>query len=409
MSEWNGLVLHDSLPDGRNPATLHIAEPYIVARCDNGKDFQIDLRTVRFDIRGAGKKAYFFESDEPNSPTISCRQEAMMEDLKKVSLKEFQAILQRTLGGEKTKWFNTYLLPVGVLGGLLFFSVIFAFFILPNIVLRFIPTSVDVQFGDAALPSVLMQISPGKKEVKDKYVQKEVDQIVGRLLKGLDKNDFKFRVHILDTPMVNAFALPGGHMVVTTGILSKMGSAEELAGVMAHEISHVTQRHSVRSLVVKAGIALMIQAWIGNPQGISGFLVSNAGKLGELGYSRGMESESDREGLKLLKKTGISPKGFKEFLLRIKKLHKGKEAGGVLKFLSTHPATDDRIKTLDKIVRKAGPYQVSLLKTDWTKLQSYVRNKYNLKKKKKPQQRQLTQPKPRPDAESVKKSKPANR
>ncbi|MDZ4758848.1 MAG: M48 family metallopeptidase [Bacteroidota bacterium] len=167
-------------------------------------------------------------------------------------------------------------------------------------------------------------------------------------------SDYHIQLTYIDSNMINAFALPGGHLVVMSGIIKEMKSYEELAALIGHEISHINGKHVTRSLVRTAGAYILISAVIGDLTGIAAAIAENGDALRSLQFSRDLETEADEKGLELMQKNNINPDGILKLFERLKKA----EQGGPSEFLSTHPATDNRIQHIkEKIV--ASHFQTS--------------------------------------------------
>lgn len=188
--------------------------------------------------------------------------------------------------------------------------------------------------------------------VDDPEVRKYVQEILDRLVKAMSPQPFEFHPSVISHPAINAFAIPGGNVYVFTGMLMNLNTEDELAGVLAHELAHVTQRHVAARmeraqaltlgslLVAVAGIAL------GGPAGAAAAVTaSGASQSALLNYSRIDESEADNLGLQYLTKAGYSPwgmvGGFK--ILRQKTWMSGVN---IPTYLSTHPAIGDRVNSL---------------------------------------------------------------
>jgi len=193
------------------------------------------------------------------------------------------------------------------------------------------------------------------KIVDDPVIAEYVNRIGQNLVRNSDAK-VPFTIKVLDTDEVNAFALPGGFFFVNTGLILKADSESELAGVMAHEIAHVAARHgtkqATRGEMAQIG---MIAASIVIPYTWTGYAVrqgaSMAIPLGFLTFSRGFEREADYLGLQYMYKTGYDPTSFVDFFEKIQSMEK-KKPGSVSKVFSTHPMTDDRIKSAQDEIQK---------------------------------------------------------
>jgi beta-barrel assembly-enhancing protease len=184
-----------------------------------------------------------------------------------------------------------------------------------------------------------------------------IAEYVNRVGQNLVRNsDCKVPVNIkvLDSEEVNAMALPGGFFYVNSGLILKADTEAELAGVMAHEIAHIAARHGTRQatrgeLVNLATIPLIFMG------GWTGYGIRQATSilvpLGFLSFSRGFESEADMLGLEYLYKAGYDPTAFVDFFEKIQSDEK-KKPGTMAKVFSSHPLTDDRIKTAQKNIQQ---------------------------------------------------------
>ena len=152
---------------------------------------------------------------------------------------------------------------------------------------------------------------------------------------------YPFRFHIARDPSINAFALPGGNIVVHTGLLSASDRPEEVLGVLGHEIAHVTRRHGIRRVADSLSTRILIGVLLGGTDIPAGWIDAGTGLI-TLSYSRDQESEADDVGWDYLVAANIDPRGLKEFF---DKLH---DHGGLTppELLSTHPAPDNRSSIL---------------------------------------------------------------
>lgn len=207
-----------------------------------------------------------------------------------------------------------------------------------------IPPSFDDKLGETYFDEFLMYAN----------IDDEKTLMVQAFANSMDLDSKKeIKITIVDEPVVNAFALPSGHVVIYTGILDEMERYEELAALISHEVSHVNKRHSMRALLREVSGRLFLSAIVGDVSKFTDILVSNAGKLTGLSYSRELETEADVEGLKLMKKNKINTIGFQLLFKRL-----SEASGGINppEFLSTHPVTDHRISTAKKNTAVGKPH-----------------------------------------------------
>jgi predicted Zn-dependent protease len=223
-----------------------------------------------------------------------------------------------------------------------------------------LPVSWEERLGQAALES----LAPIHERCSDPALSKGLDPILAKLTASLAASPYTYRVVVLDSPHVNAFAVPGGTIVILRGLVKNTKTAEELAGVLAHEIQHIEMRHTMRALLQDASTGFLIAAISGDAGGAMGHGLEAARTLGGLRYSRESEEEADREGMRLLIKTGIDPEGMIRFFERLEAEERG--LPDPLQYLSTHPMARDRIKTLKSIAAASSRRYPKLLPGfDW--------------------------------------------
>src|SRR5713101_6364880 len=207
---------------------------------------------------------------------------------------------------------------------------------------------------EIALGKQLAQEVERQAKIIDDPIIAEYTNRVGQNLVRNSDAKVPFTIKVLDSEEVNAFALPGGFFFVNSGLILKAESEAELAGVMAHEIAHVAARHGTKQatrgeIVNLASIPLIFLG------GLPGYAIrQGAGlaiPLGFLNFSRAFEREADYLGLQYLYKTGYDPTAFVDFFEKIQSLEKTKP-GTVSKIFSSHPLTDNRIKSAQQETQK---------------------------------------------------------
>ena len=175
-----------------------------------------------------------------------------------------------------------------------------------------------------------------------------VTQIVARIAAALPAADrrYQFRPVILDRREVNAFALPGGRIFVFTGLLDRVQRPEELAGVLAHEMAHVTERHGLRKLITAGGPYYVLRLFVSDEQATLSAISAGSQMLVSQYYSRDVEREADNLGWHYLMAANIDPRGLADFF---QLLTEGENYSGVPEIFRSHPATRERIATLNRL------------------------------------------------------------
>ena len=202
---------------------------------------------------------------------------------------------------------------------------------------RRIPASIEQQLGRAALE----QLAPVAKRCEDEKLRKPVRAIVDKLARQAPDMGYGFQLYIVRDEMVNAFATPGGFIVVYTGLLGKTKSPEELAAVLAHEMTHVTARHATVGIMRAMTFWIMLSYLIGDPTGI---IVQAAGALNELSYQRGQEEEADRGAMRLFEQAHVDPRGLERAFTMLSK--ETPDIPAAARYFSTHPRTEDRLREI---------------------------------------------------------------
>lgn len=240
-----------------------------------------------------------------------------------------------------------------------------------DIAVSMIPYQVDEKLGNAIFHSSLDSIVASQSI--DPEVQKAIEKIFQRLLDALEEKPYTFALKIVPSPDVNAFALPGGKITVFTGLIQKSETPEEVAGVLAHEIIHATQRHGMKKMVQHIGMNMLIYAIIGNDiSTVSDLLLRNSKEFLGLHYSRNMENEADEMGFALMKKAGIHPKSFQTFLRKLPDT--AGNFSSATEWLSTHPLTQKRILKMEELLKNSMQgFEEKPLDVDWQYVQKALK------------------------------------
>lgn len=189
------------------------------------------------------------------------------------------------------------------------------------------------------------EISLGNTMYRSIIAQSEVDTgrsaILNRFFRELDYQVvYPIEIAVVKSPEVNAFAVPGGHIVVYDGILESMKTPEQLAALLGHEAAHIEKRHSLRNIFRSLARKIFLLMIFGGDAGIAGYLADRADDLKGLEYSRELETEADDHGLQMMYKSGIDLNGMMQLMEQLQKSAEGKEPSALL---STHPVFESRI------------------------------------------------------------------
>jgi predicted Zn-dependent protease len=165
----------------------------------------------------------------------------------------------------------------------------------------------------------------------------------------------RYRFYLVNSDVVNAFAIPGGYVYVTRGIVERAASMDQLAGVLGHEMGHVEYRHSAQQIGRQQAADLGV--------GLTSVLLQGRGEVGQVAtrgaglaaqgilmrYSRDQEREADRAAVAFTTRAGINPDGIVEFFRKLKQVE-GREPNTVQYFFASHPLTEDRIAAVTALI-----------------------------------------------------------
>ncbi len=207
-----------------------------------------------------------------------------------------------------------------------------------------------------------MEISIGQKadmDIKREYgvyndseLQRYVERVGKRAAFSSHRPHLPYHFTVVDTPMVNAFALPGGYIYITRGLLAQINSEAELAGILGHEIGHVTAKHGVKRVQAILGYSTFFDI-----AQVAGLEIPGQWKqirdllfsLILLGYGRKDEFQADRLGVEYNFKAGYQPREIVRFLRQLRRMEKD-EPKGIEILLASHPPTSERISKAEEIV-----------------------------------------------------------
>lgn len=224
-----------------------------------------------------------------------------------------------------------------------------------DLVARAIPYSWEQKLGDAISGDF------GEQACRAPEGQKALDALVKRL----SPTGRPMRVGVVDIPVVNAVALPGGRILIFRGLIDEAKSPDEVAGVLAHEIGHVEHRHVMVALLRRFGVGLLV--------GSGGTTAEYGQALLESRYSRGAESEADDYSVEHLVKAGISPQPTADFFARLGK----QEAGmpGFMVYMTSHPPSAERRQRFADAAKTMGASRPALSPADWAAVRAMCKGR----------------------------------
>lgn len=277
-------------------------------------------------------------------------------------MEEWGLLRPRRLG--RFSWGQKIVLLIALLSSLAAGFYFFGLDWTTEAIVRALPEKTDKLLGDAAMKEVAKQsVSADSNAKLAAAIRKSAGALAELGGHGLDS----VRILILpDTSVKNAFAFPGGYIVVYAGILRMLDDQQEWLGLLAHEGGHIVKRHGVRRIVRGSLLAAVATMLFGDISGLTSVILDNGRALINLNYDRRDEAEADAFAAERLRATGRSAAGMTR--LFVKFLSLGKEPKWAA-FLSTHPATEDRIAKLKEGEKKSKrPARDFLTAQEWNAL-----------------------------------------
>lgn len=213
----------------------------------------------------------------------------------------------------------------------------------------------EKQLGD----KFVTEIEKQHKVYTDVETTAYVERVGRRLLTQAREVPFPFTFKVVLDETVNAFAVPGGHLYVHTGLIKAAVSEDELAAVMAHEINHGVARHGTRQMTQQYGYNLVLQLLLGDNPGMLTQLASSLfGTAGSMAYSRGMENQADYLGVETMAKAGYDPNAMVSFFTKLEAIS-GQKSSQVAQFFSSHPLTSERLTNVKNAIAQLPPLKYS--------------------------------------------------
>ncbi len=228
----------------------------------------------------------------------------------------------------------------------------------------------EVQLGNDYAAQLATQLPL----IKDAQVTRYITTLGNSLARQTDTRGLAWHFTVVDSREVNAFAVPGGWVYVNRGLIERAQNMSELAGVLAHEIGHVTKRHSVEQMQqaqgANTGLAVLCTLTNVCNSGATQAAINVGGSALFAKFSRTDESEADAEGVKTTVKAGIDPNGIPE-MFQILLNERQSNPGALDAFFATHPMEEDRIAATKALIARYPASQLRGLTKDSREFQSF--------------------------------------
>ncbi|HYE31126.1 MAG TPA: M48 family metallopeptidase [Methylomirabilota bacterium] len=328
------------------PGTLLFSERTLRFQADTGQALELPLEGVALRFGGHNDAQIYFEN--PAHPGVSIHtSDPRALDHPFFASPQHKPHIERFLKRQKRIPAVAYFFGAIVL---FFLALIVALFLSKDAIVRWATDKIPLEWEQKLGDQVIRSVESRQPFVTDADRLSKLTTITNRLIPAAGAEGYSFRFYVVQDTNINAFAIPGGHVVIHTGLLDAASTKEEIAGVLAHEIAHVTERHSMRKIVESAGMFLLIQALLGDTEGIVKLISDSSSTLLQQKFSRDFEREADDKGWEFLLAARIDPRGLTSFFKRLLEEEKKRQAigaAGAMSLLSTHPPTAERIERLE--------------------------------------------------------------
>lgn len=272
--------------------------------------------------------------------------------IKEIQTENAKAWHKKSSGKE---WIRNSLLFLGILAVLFLLYLLIVPWLSEKMASRVSPKT-EKQLGDAVYNALGL---PGQEDTAKSFILNEFFQQMDV------PSVYTITITVVNNNTVNAFALPGGRIVVYSALLKEITSYPELAALLSHEFTHINNKHSTKSIFRRLGSKVFLGLLFGRFGTVTSVIVDHADNLKSLKYSRKLEKEADIDGLSILAKRGIDPKGFTDLFTHLKM---SAPSDGLPEILGSHPDVDKRISYLEEASKEVVVKEDLQLKAIFEKL-----------------------------------------
>jgi predicted Zn-dependent protease len=227
-----------------------------------------------------------------------------------------------------------------------------------------VSTQQEVQMGQQEAQQVSAQLPM----VQDAYIQNYVNQLGQRIASRTSRADLQWQFQVVNSSVVNAFALPGGFVYVNRGVLERASNMSEVAGVLGHEIEHVVRRHSVKQMEqaqgANVGVGILCALTGVCQSGVAQAAIQVGGTAVFAKFSRTDEIQADEGGFNNVIRAGISPRGMYTFFQKLLAEEQQSGGGNASAWFSDHPGTQDRIADIQRMLSQVPAATLNGLQTN---------------------------------------------
>ena len=364
--QFDGEVEGPRVPGGRTRVRLRVSPAGMEAELPDGARISLPWTGLTLRRGGASGKVVFCRPPS-GAPTFFSEADGFLRAIESVGANEVADELAR-LAGERVAGRRMHavllLLAFTLIGGTLW-SIPRMFHWTIERSVAALPVSVDREIGQA----VWEGLDAGGPVVEDEVVIGALDQLVRRLVPDGAILDQPIELRVISSEEPNAFALPGGFLTVTTGLVREASSPEQVAAVIAHELAHVELRHGLARIAHQIGTLAAVRLFFGDSDGFIGI----ARELFQLAtvndYSREQESAADLCGVEMLARAGIDPHAMSEFFTLLQSRYG--DLPSALAWMSTHPLNQARVEEIRRAIANLdAPIDPRPIEIDWASTQA---------------------------------------
>lgn len=225
------------------------------------------------------------------------------------------------------------------------------------------------------------QINQQLPIVRDAQVSSYINELGNMIASRADDRGLQWEFYVVNSPEVNAFAVPGGFIYVNRGLIERVDNMSQLAGVLGHEIAHVTERHSAEQMRdadrANFGATLLCTLTSVCQNQAAATAIQVGGTAAFAKFSRDDENEADRAGIAHVVRAGIHPRGIPEMFEKLM-AERSRSPGSVDSWFSTHPLEEDRVARTRALIQEIDPAILASLRTDTQNFQAFKRRVQSL-------------------------------
>lgn len=345
-SIYKGFAINAGFEKGGRPCTIRPAFDHINFSCE-GREINFPVDDLEISAGGAGSKTIYFRHDKFPDWCFYSKDKALFNNEYILRNSNAKKVISSVQSGNRL--FVTMIVSMLIVL-VLFISGIFIF---SKYVVKSIAKNIPVEWEQKAGNAIFESIKAEKVFINDSLLNAKINNLGKIITANVEDTSQNFKFYLVRDTTLNAFALPGGHVVIHSGLITASETSEEILGVLGHEVAHVTEKHHARGLIAKAGLSVILSSFLGADSEIANLLINAGSTLQSLKYDRDLETEADNKGLEYLKKANINPEGMITFFKKLEAQSRTPEGmEETLSFLSTHPATSERIKIMQEKIEK---------------------------------------------------------